>query len=264
MSKLFLSSINGNQSFERDYENTETVNDIKLYILNYYKNVSEAPNEKEAVKIIFNGKIVAENVPLGSLCCEGDLFMKYVFHKNNENRSLNNLESKDQKSMNTREYINKSNKCEEINENKSNALEIEMNNVERQTRVRILRNGEKMMVDPSKIITINNQMIYVTKREKKQSVVEELRNAIYALKMELVIKVAVIIALFMTSNTEFAMILTGILILRGVSNLKFKIKMKDENICFVNRFLLSFFVSMFLMNSDYILDFTEVKEKKCV
>ncbi|KAM0673596.1 hypothetical protein GVAV_002470 [Gurleya vavrai] len=227
MSKIILKSTNGSFFAEREYEASETVQDVKHYILQRFGNVSESINEKESVKIIYNGKIVSGNVPLGSLGCEGDICMKFIIRDNPsiKNENLNN--------------------------------DIEMTSVEQLTRVKIIDSGQKMRIDPSKIMTVNNKLVYVTKREKRISWIEEVRNTVKSLKMEYVFKLAVIFALFLTSNTEFGLLLTGVFILRLLSNLKFKVNMKDDSHYHFSKILYSFFISMFFLNSDQILDFTQ-------
>lgn len=276
MSKVFLTSVNGSHTVEREYETTETVNDLKVFIIDYFKNMKITTSD--SIRIIYNGKIVSENVPLRSLS-DGDIFMKFIIKETLQlTRESEKIMLQTHCNINQNEIVNYTNKTEinNVRDNNNNDLidekrrnvsdnekqsEIEMKKIENLASVRILKNGEKIFVDPSKIVTINKQLIYVTKREKTKTIIEDLRSVLVNLKMDLIIKIGVIIGLFLSGNYEFASILCAILFLRLLSNIKFKLQIKRSE-KYGLKIICSFFITLLFYNSDQILDFSECKENK--
>lgn len=295
MSKVFLSSINGRHTLEREYETSETVKDLKTFIIDHYKNEKVSKTEvtqddkqntqingqnitvqelttttniqdivHKSIQIIYNGKIVRENVLLRSLS-EGDLDIKFAIKELQLNKNLVSSNT-----MQENAEINKNeNKIQMTNKNtdeikrRSGLIEkeVEMKKIENLTYVKIVKNGEKLLVDPSKIITINKQLIYVTKRENVKNVLDELRSAIVNLKVDLIFKLGLVFALFLSGNYEFGVIVCAILSLKMLSTIKFKLKMKDTSRFGLNVFY-SFFITLLLYHSDQILDYSECKKKE--
>lgn len=227
MARIILNEAGGSTIIEREFELNQTIHDVKTYLLNHYKMnfVSEITNETpefetESVKIIYNGKIIKENVPLVTLHKDGEIVLTFT--------------------MKAHKIID----------------DVPMNEIEVSDMVEIVYRGKKIRVNTNQLIKKNGKLVYITKKEKRISQINEIRNGLRMLRIDLVVKIAAILALYMSKNKEFAFLLIIILILRALSELPLKIKMKSKDCCLYKK-IASFFITMFMINADQILDFSE-------
>lgn len=215
MQKIFLKSTTNDLTIERELRRSETIMDIRKYLS------QQLNTDVVNIKIAFNGKIVTDAISLGHLEKDGNLTLNFIVKKTTP---LND--------------------------------EVEMNTMDKNVCIKILSTGEKRYVDPSRIITRNGQLLLVKRRDARRNIAEELREVVFGLRMDIIVKIAMIIALFATNNKEFAFMLTLMLFLRGLSNIKFRVKMKNiRGNELILKSIVAFFVSMFMLNADQILDF---------
>lgn len=215
MSKIFLKSATNDLTIERELRKSETIMDIRRYLSQHLNT------DMGDIKIAFNGKIVTDAIPVGHLEKNGDVTLDFIIKRQ--------IALKD---------------------------EVEMQRIDQNVRIKIIGTGEKRSVNPKNVVTHEGQLFYIQKRENRFNVINDLREAMFSLRMDIVIKVAMIVALFMTNNREFGIMLSVILLLRGINTIRFRVKMKNLSGCeFIYKSVVSFFVSMFMLNSDQILDF---------
>lgn len=132
--------------------------------------------------------------------------------------------------------------------------EIEMTNMENKVQVKI--RNEKRYVDPAQILIKNGKHYLIVRRERRKSFREEISGVISMLRVDVIIKIAMIIAFFISSNKELAYLFGGLMLMRIVNRMKFRLKMNGcRGVCFGLKVIVSFFISLFMLNSDEILDF---------
>ncbi|TBU01181.1 hypothetical protein CWI39_1461p0010 [Hamiltosporidium magnivora] len=280
MAKLVLNDVSGNTFFEKEYTHEETVLDVKKYVIKKIKEkesnemhgafckydinetlIAENMNERKEketevieennkhnvedistqwIQIIFNGKIVSETVPLVSLGENGDLFLKFDVKKN-----CTSIFS--ESCFNVKKRIIRPHEMEE-------EVSVEMNQIDRKVFVKILDNGRKIKVDPSKLVTNKGILYYVTEKKKKTDFLATIRSAILGIRTDLLVKILVIVGLMFTRNREFAFLLMIILLLRAMSTLPLKIKTKyNGSFELLYKSVLSFVFSMIFITFDDIL-----------
>lgn len=209
MPKIILKSTKDDFTIEREYKSSDSIADMKKIISTHFNN-------SENITILYNGKVITDNVIVQSLSDE-DLILDFIVDKPVTD-------------------------------------DVEMNSID---KVCIEVHGKKKYVDRSKILKKDGKYYLIIKKEKKRNYAEELRN-VFLLRADMVVKIAMILALYLTENRELATLLTGMLILRAFNNLRFKIKMKAEGFMFYMKCLIAYFLTMFMLNSDQILDFKSV------
>lgn len=206
MPKIVLK--NKSRNIEYETKSSETIHDVKNVIK------ETLGNDVADIKIVYNGKIVSDSVPLCHFR-DGDVL----------------------------DYIIKDD-------------DIEMKSIENRVCVKV--RNEKRYVDPSLIISQNGKLFMIVKREKKKSLQEVIKSYIKELRFDVIIKLAMLIAFIMSDNKELAYLFGGIMLMKGVNKMKLKLRMNGTGLVFVMKVVMSFFVSLFMLNSDEILDF------KCV
>lgn len=137
--------------------------------------------------------------------------------------------------------------------------EVEMTSIDNTVTVKI--HNEKRQVQSSDIISKNGKMYLIVRREKRKSLQEEIRAIVSNLKIDIVVKIAMIIAFFVSDNKELAYLFSGLLAMRMANQMKFKLKMNGSGLNQFLRILLSFFISLFMLNSEEILDFNGCKNR---
>lgn len=215
MSKIFLKSATNDLTIERELKKSETIIDIRRY-LSQHLNI-----DMVNIKIVFNGKIVIDTIPLDHLKKNGNLTLDFI-----------------------------------VKNQKINTEDIEMKVIGTRISVKLIYNGSKRLVDPKNVIVYKDRLLLIKKRERRVNHLEELQEMVKKIKKEVIIKIVIIIAMFMTNNHEFGIIFIVMLILRFINNLKIRVKMNNiSGFGLVYKSILAFFISMFMLNSDQILDF---------
>ncbi|EJW04338.1 hypothetical protein EDEG_01404 [Edhazardia aedis USNM 41457] len=232
----------------------EKIEKIQDFIDRGNGKASENRNDAKSFNFDENGNLISPQNNNNNIKINSSI--SFNGNTSTKSNSIDSINSNNQADSNKSVLGGNTELCEK---NTFNDLsdDIFSNSIENTMKIEVFMNGNKVKVDPTQTITYKNKMYLITKRTKRINLILAFREVLSTIKIDLVIKLSAILALFITGNKSFAIILLSLILLRYLSKFKWEYRVNPKNsssVLIVDVFV-AFLISLFCINQDRILKF---------